>query len=187
MAFHLIGVLQQNQMLSLAVLVATPPPPLIFSGMFSARVSSCSGVDLSCVKSNSRTNYHTDPDSFDSPHPEEVSHTMFIGKYIMQSNAPDNSTKCIFYQIVQQRVKNGGFSHDMRWPQSPAQEESRFGREDHTQDKIRHRVGKTLPATASEEHGNVFKTGKSCETLTNTIDRFFASLLFLIGNCDHKK
>lgn len=29
-AFHLIGVLQQNQMLSLAVWVATPPTPLIF-------------------------------------------------------------------------------------------------------------------------------------------------------------
>lgn len=99
---------------------------------------------------------------------------------------PDISTRCIFYQHVQQRVKNGGFSLDMRWPQCLAQEESGFGQEDHMQDKTHHRVGKT-PATASEEHGNVFKTGKSCETLPNTVDHFFASLHFLIGNYYHKK
>lgn len=153
-----------------------------FSGMFGTTVSSsCLGVALSLEQGDSMAKSPTDPsagvcshilsgshrDSDDSPRPEEVkvSHTSSSGKsqYIIHTftvtKVPPGVFFVFFCQHVQKRVKNARFSRDKMQLQCLDQQ-GQFSQEDHTRDKIRHRVRQMLSDSPTEENRVLIIKGK---------------------------
>lgn len=148
--------------------------------MFGTAVSSSHpGVALSLELGDSVAKPPTDPsagiyshalsgshrDSDDSLRPDEVkvSHTLSSGKswYIIQSfQLPESHLVCFPPMHVRQRVKNARFSRDKMRLQCLDQQEGQFGQEDHTRDKIRHRVRQMLSDSPTEENRLLIIKGK---------------------------